>query len=186
MLETATDARASRKTESALDLDKLAALSFEELEAMYRSAPEPTGLRGADGRPKGRMLAVRALSGSPAGGLLRAFAASRSFVWDGKTFSSHDERHGEGVNRVQLPGVLGRQQLFPFATRIESSAIDGRQAIVLDYDLDANPAYIRKIHDEVREIEPGLYMGPAMWKAGTGKVTVLWFALDTRTPSTWT
>jgi len=187
MLETTTDTRAHHKTTTArtLDLDKLAALSFDELESMYRAAPEPSGLRAVDGRPKGRMLAVQSISRGVAGGWIRAFAGSRSFVWDGKTFTSHDDRHGEGINRVQLPGVLGRQQLFPFATRIEASAIDGRQAIVLDYDLDANPGYIRKIHDEIREVESGLYLGPAMWKAASGKVTVLWFALDTRTQSTW-
>lgn len=185
MLETVTKNRVERPSKAKLTLDDLATRSFEDLESLYRAAPEPTTLRGPDGRPKGRMLAVRSLSDTPAGAWIRAFAGSKSFVWDGKTFTSHDDRHGEGVNRVQLAGVLGRQQLFPFATRIESSAIDGRQAIVLDYDLDANPFYIRKIHDEIREVDAGLYLGPAMWKAASGKVTVLWFALDTRAPSTW-
>lgn len=187
MLEAATDTRARREDTGSrdLDLDRLAALSYEELESMYRDAPEPSGLRAVDGRPKGRMLAVRSISQGVAGGWIRAFAGSRSFVWDGKTFSSQDDLHGEGINRVALPGVLGRQQLFPFATRIEASAIDGRKAIILDYDLDANPSYIRKIHDEIREVAPGLYLGPAMWKTSSSKVTVLWFALDTRTPSTW-
>jgi hypothetical protein len=182
---TAPRASASKRTGGSLDLDQLAARSFEDLEAMYRGAPEPTDLRGVDGRPRGRMLAVRSISNGVLGGAIRKFAGSRSFVWDGKTFSSHDALHGEGINRVQVPGVLGRQQLFPFATRIEASAIDGRKAIVLDYDLDQNPGMIRRIHDEIREVEPGLYLGPAMWKGASGKVTVLWFALDTRSPSTW-
>lgn len=185
MLETVTRNRVERPSKVKLTLDDLATRSFEDLESLYRDAPEPATLRGPDGRPKGRMLAVRSLSDTPLGGLIRGFAGSKSFVWDGKTFSSHDDLHGEGVNRVQLSGLLGRQQLFPFATRIESSAIDGRKAIVLDYDLDANPSYIRKIHDEIREVDAGLYLGPAMWKTATSKVTVLWFALDTRTPSTW-
>lgn len=192
MLNTVAETATVKKTTPAagpaapaLNLDKLAAMSFEELESMYRAAPEPRNLRGPDGRPKGRMLAVRAISRGPLGDPIRAFAGARSFVWDGKTFQSHDDLRGEGVNRVQLPGVLGRQQLFPFATRIEASAIDGRRAIVLDYDLDANPGYIRKIHDEIREVESGLFLGPAMWKTASSKVTVLWFALDTRTPSTW-
>ncbi len=187
MLQTSTAPRASagQRTGGSLDLEKLAARSFEELEAMYRAAPEPSDLRGIDGRPRGRMLSVRAISKGVVGAGLRTFAASRSFVWDGKTFSSQDALHGEGINRVQVPGVLGRQQLFPFATRIEASAVDGRKAIVLDYDLDQNPGMIRRIHDEIREVEAGLYLGPAMWKSASGKTTVLWFALDTRTPSTW-
>jgi hypothetical protein len=183
--ETTSRPAQARRAASTLDLDALAARSFEELESMYRDAPEPTSLRGADGKPRGRMLAVHTVSKGLLGGGLRRFAASPSFVWDGKTFSSVDDRHGRGINRVQLSSVLGRQSLFPFETRIEASAVDGRKAIVLDYDLPENPSYIRLIHDEIREVEPGLYLGPAMLKTARGKVTALWFALDTRTPSTW-
>jgi hypothetical protein len=32
----------------------------------------------------------------------------------------------------------------------------------------------------VREVAPGLYLGPAMWKTATAPAFVLWFALDTR------
>lgn len=178
-------AAAPRAAAAALDLDALAALPYGELEAMYRAAAEPSGVRGVDGKPLGRMLAVRSLSGGILGGWLRAFAGSRSFVWDGKTFTSIDDRRGRGINRVSLPGVLGKQSLFPFETRVDASAVDGRRAIILDYDLPENPAYIRAIHDEIREVEPGLYLGPAMVKTGRGPVTVLWFALDTRCQSAW-
>jgi hypothetical protein len=53
--------------------------------------------------------------------------------------------------------------------------------LILDYDLDVNPGYIRHVHDEIREVSPGLFMGPAMWKGrGEKKTLVLWFALDSR------
>lgn len=48
---------------------------------------------------------------------------------------------------------------------------------------------IRKIHDEVREVSPGVFLGPAMWKSGQERTLVLWFALDTRDqaqPIGWT
>ena len=45
------------------------------------------------------------------------------------------------------------------------------------------PYLIRAIHDEVREIERGLFLGPAMWKSKDGPKFVLWFALDTRVQS---
>ena len=108
-----------------------------------------------------------------------ALAASHAFVWDGKSFASDDDASGSGINRVKVSGVLGRQRLFPFATHIGPSAIDGQKAIILNYDLPENPGYIQKIHDEVREVSPGLYLGPAMWKGQSSKTTVLWFALDT-------
>lgn len=182
---TPRPASGPRAATSALDLDQLASRSFDELEQMYRAAPEPTSLRGVDGKPRGRMLAVRAVSKGLVGEGLRRFAASPSFVWDGKTFASESDTSGKGHNRVQLPGVLGRQGLFPFETRIDVSAVDGRKTIVLDYDLSANPPYIRVIHDEIREVAPGLYLGPAMVKTARGPATVLWFALDTRSPSAW-
>lgn len=78
--------------------------------------------------------------------------------------------------------MLGRQNLFPFETLIGPSEIDGEPAIILDYDLPENPGYIRKIHDEVRAVEPGLYLGPAMWTSASAKTTVLFFALDARSP----
>ncbi|MBK8253622.1 MAG: hypothetical protein IPK82_13265 [Polyangiaceae bacterium] len=167
-----------------LSLDDLAARSFDDLSAVYQSAPAPTTVKGVDGTPRGRMLAVNKLPGLLANPI-RAFAASNSFVWDGKTFSSTTDKRGKGHNRVSLPGVLGKQSLFPFETFVGKSAVDGRDAIILDYDLSVNPTYIRHIHDEIREVEAGLYMGPAMWKTASSKITVLWFALDTQVPATF-
>jgi hypothetical protein len=161
-------------------LDSLAARTFGELEALYASAPNARTMREIEGSPKGRMLAVRGVDRTPIARPVRAFAASRAFVWDGKTFASTSDTRGTGINRVVLPGVLGRQNLFPFATHFGPSAIDGGPALILDYDLGENPPYIRKIHDEVRELAPGLFFGPAMWKAASGPTTVLWFALDNR------
>lgn len=136
-------------------------------------------MRAADGALVGRMLAVRNLPG-PIAGPLRRFAASRSFIWEGKTFQSASDRHGVGHNRAYLPHALGRQNLFPFETLFGPSVIDGNPTLILDYGLDVNPTYIRNIHDEIREVVPGLFLGPAMWKGERGKTLVLWFGLDAR------
>ena len=45
--------------------------------------------------------------------------------------------------------------------------------MVLDYGDPDNPGFIRAIHDEVREIAPGLFFGPACWKGAGGKTTVV-------------
>ncbi len=125
------------------------------------------------------MLAVKIVTATPLGDAIRRFAASKAFVWDGKSFKAESDVTGTGINRVAVPGVLGRQRLFPFETLIGPSSLDSRRAVILNYDLRENPNYIRKIHDEVREVSPGLYLGPAMWKGASGNTTVLWFALDT-------
>jgi hypothetical protein len=165
----------------ARSLDDLAALSFEALGALYDTGAVPQTLEAVDGALVGRMLATRWLRRlRPLHDRLRRFARSDAFVWAGKSFDAAGPDAGHGINRIRLPAVLGRQNLFPFATRFAPSAIDGRPAIVLDYDLPENPPYIRKIHDEIREVSPGVYLGPAMWKRASGSpVTVLWFALDT-------
>jgi hypothetical protein len=176
MLTTQDQAAASSSLHT---LDSLAERSLAELDALYRTARVPDTMRAADGPLVGRMLAVRGLP-APIAQPLRRWAASRSFVWEGKTFEAGDDACGTGYNRVHVPGVLGRQNLFPFETRFDASSIDGQPALVLDYDLEQNPRFIRHIHDEIREVSPGVFLGPAMWKTAQAKQLVLWFALDAR------
>ncbi|HEY4238747.1 MAG TPA: hypothetical protein VGM88_02995 [Kofleriaceae bacterium] len=178
MLSTTT-ASTSTRGPALHTLDSLAQRSSDELDALYRTATVSRSMHAADGALVGRMLAVRRL---PAGiaGPLRSWAASPGFLWAGKTFAAASDTHGRGHNRVVLPRVLGRQDLFPFATAFGASAIDGKPTLVLDYDLDANPGYIRHVHDEIREVSPKIFLGPAMWKSGAAKTLVLWFGLDAR------
>jgi hypothetical protein len=182
MLSTQTPATTSSTSAtrgSIHSLDSLAARSTTELDALYRAATVSSSMHAADGALVGRMLAVRGLPGAVAGPL-RRWAASRAFVWEGKTFQAESDTRGVGHNRVHVPRALGRQNLFPFDTLFGPSAIDGKPTLILDYDLDVNPSYIRHIHDEVREVSPGLFLGPAMWKGAREKSLVLWFALDSR------
>lgn len=178
MLATETAATAAHRT-SIHTLDTLAARSLDELAALYRAARCPTSMRAADGALVGRMLAMRGVP-APIARRLRAWAAAPSFVWEGKSFHASGDARGDGYNRVSIPRVLGKQRLFPFATSFGPSAIDGAPTLVLDYELAVNPPYIQRIHDEIREVSPGLFLGPAMWKSRERKTLVLWFALDSR------
>jgi hypothetical protein len=173
------ESRPSSTRSSIHSLDSLAARSLDDLDALYRSANVSSSMHAADGKLVGRMLTVRGLPGGLAAPL-RRWAASRSFLWEGKTFQAASDQRGVGHNRVNIPRALGRQNLFPFETAFGPSAIDGKPTLILDYDLKVNPSYIRHIHDEVREVAPGLFLGPAMWKAAKGPALVLWFALDSR------
>jgi hypothetical protein len=170
----ATPLHASRTQHS---LASLAARSLSELDALYRSATVSTSMHAADGALRGRMLTIRGLPG-PIAAPLRRFAGSSDFVWEGKTFAASSDTRGVGHNRVFIPRALGKQNLFPFETFFGASAIDGRPTLILDYDLAVNPSYIRRVHDEVREVQPGLFLGPAMWKSARDKSLVLYFALD--------
>jgi len=169
---------ASAPRTSLHSLDTLAERSVSELDALYRAASVSSTMHAADGPLVGRMLTVRGTG--PLAGPLRRWAGSSAFLWEGKTFQATSDTRGMGHNRVNLPGVLGKQNLFPYETLFGASAIDGKPTLILDYDLAVNPPYIRRIHDEVREVAPGLFLGPAMWKSGRNKTLVLWFALDAR------
>lgn len=179
---TTTTAGAARTGARVRTLDDLAALSSAELDALYRSAPASTSVAGLVGKPKGRMLAVRATDGTPVFGALRTIASLGAFPWDGKSFGALRADEGTGINRVKLPGL--RMDWFPFRTRLEPSAVDGRPCVYLDYEQPGNPFFIARIRDEIREVSPGLWLGPAMWKTkGGGAAHVLWFAVDFNAPS---
>jgi hypothetical protein len=158
-------------------LDDLARKTYAELEALYRNAPAPTSLHAADGKLTGRMLAFRHAERGVLGRFMRGLALSPRFVWEGKTFSAVTPDRGGGYNRICVEGVLGRQHMFPFDSRIEPSLFDGRPTIVIDYDRPTNPWFMRRIHDEIREVSPGMFLGIDMWKTAKRSIGVVWFAL---------
>ncbi len=170
---------AIRTKERIFSLSTLKDRSFADLEQMYRSAKIPESLSPLKGHPRGRMLATRYFASGPVANALRNFAFASSFPWEGKSFTS-SAKSGTGVNRVRLGG---RHALFPFITKIAPSLVDDKPCVVLDYDLADNPSLIRMIHDEVREVDDGLYLGPAMRKIKNGSPElVLWFAVDFHEP----
>jgi hypothetical protein len=179
MIETtATSARpATASTVSApRTLDDLAELDVTALEAVYRRGTVPSSLHALDGNPVCRMLSIRGLDRGARGSVIRNLARASWFPWAGKSFAAEADGNGNGINRVRL---LGGKRWFPFKTTIEPSAIDGAPCIFLDYRLAANPKPIQMIRDELREIRPGLFLGPAMLDTGNSPARlVLWFACD--------
>jgi hypothetical protein len=156
-------------------LDDLAALDVDALTALYRAGRMPASMAALDGNPRCRMLSIRGLDRGGVAGALRRFAASSSFPWAGKSFSSEAPDRGRGINRVRLGG---ERRWFPFVTLVEPSAIDGQPCIFLDYRQPENPRAIQMIRDELREVAPGLFLGPAMLDTGRSPAKlVLWFAV---------
>jgi hypothetical protein len=157
-------------------LDDLAAMDVAALEALYRAGTVPESLRALDGSPVCRMLSIRGLDRGAAFAAIRGFARSGAFPWAGKSFAASADDEGTGINRVRLAGT---RRWFPFKTRFEPSAIDGATCILLDYDLAENPKPIRMIRDELREVAPGLFLGPAMLDTKKSDPRlVLFFACD--------
>jgi hypothetical protein len=172
---TAGSANRSDAASAPRTLDDLAALDVAALTALYKGG-KATSLAALDGNPQCRMLAVRGLDAGAAAAAIRNLSAASFFPWGGKHFEPTSADAGIGINRVRLGG---ERRWFPFETRVEPSAIDGQPCILLDYGDKRNPFFIRAIRDELREVAPSLYLGPAMLDTGKGDAKlVLWFACD--------
>jgi hypothetical protein len=167
-------ARAKEET-TALDLTALRRMSFTELDALYRAGQRPSALSDLNGDAIGAMLAWRTPATGPVAWMLRSFGASKAFPWEGKTFKSETGEIGSGINRVRL---LGKRRWFPFKTRFEASFLDGQPTFRLDYSGPANPPFIRSIVDEVREVTPRLYVGPAALLVRGKPRPILFFAVS--------
>ncbi len=158
-----------------LNLAALRKMSFEELDRLYRSSPKPASVSDLDGDAIGAMLAWRSPRTGPIASLLRDFGSSSVFPWEGKSFHSKSTESGGGINRINL---LGQRRWFPFATRFAASFLDGKPTFVLDYSGPGNPPLIRQIVDEVREVAPRLFMGPAALNVGGRPRPILFFAVS--------
>jgi hypothetical protein len=164
------EAEAHRRLQA---LDALLDRSSGELERLYVDARAPR-IGDVEGDLRGRMLAWPSLERRPGvAGAIRAFAGSRAFPWRGKSFHPKSELAGDGINRV----ISDRLRLFRFDTHIARSRAGDFDALQLDYDLAGNPPVIRSIKDEIRELEPGLWLGQAYLRTSTRHILWLYFAL---------
>jgi len=167
----------ARSTEESptIDLTALQHMTYVELDELYRNSRRPSHLADLNGDAIGAMLACRKPATGPLASLLRSFGSSSTLPWKGKSFLSQDDNSGEGINRVTF---FGKRRWFPFKTRFGSSFLDGKPTFVLDYSARANPPFIRSIVDEVREVAPGLYFGPAALLVKGRPKPVLFFTVS--------
>jgi hypothetical protein len=96
------------------------------------------------------------------------------FAWQGKVFTrdENDPEKGELRNKI-LPFGL---KLIVAKVYKGNSWFDDKPCIVLDYSKSSLLA--RKIRDEIREIEPGLYLGKVYWgDREPGEKALIHFAL---------
>jgi hypothetical protein len=157
---------------SSVTLRSLQLMSVADLRRSYERAESPTDIVGLDGLTRGTLLTlVGPLSQGTARVLTNRVARWARFPWIGKSFQSWAEDRGSGINRLRL---LGERLWLHFETRVDRSQLDGRPCIVLDYDHAENPWPVRLVRDELREVAPGLWLGPATVR---GHVA-LFFALE--------
>lgn len=154
-------------------LDAITGLGSAELERRFRAAHPPTA--GDFDRLSGDLV-LRGLA-LPGGSVSRRIAARPGFFWTGKSFRRIEEGVTYGHNFFT---VLGGARALAFVATIGPSAIDGAPSVHIDYGDPRvrGPRYARWLYDELREIEPGLWLGPGCLRIGGRLVILCWFAVD--------
>jgi hypothetical protein len=134
--------------------------SREELDEIYRNA-------GPGEIPAGDTQGTAILAGSKFANLVAGSA--RVLAWQGKVFDlfSADRQAGVLVNKVTPFGL----RLIVAKVYLGTSWLDEKETIIIDYSKTSLLAKV--IRDEIREVEPGVYLGKVWW----GKRRVLDFAL---------
>lgn len=161
-----------------IELHDLVNMSLVELTECYRAGTVPESLGQLDDAVSGRLLALRGLDWPGGHALFARVAGSRHFPWAGKRFLHLDRDAGTGINRIRGLPLGGERLWYPFRTGVEPSVIDGAPCIALDYALPENPPVVRSLRDELREVSPGLFMGPALLRVLGKPRLLLFFACD--------
>jgi hypothetical protein len=122
----------------------------EELDEIYRQG-EPGHI------PQGDTQGTAILAGS----LFAKFVAALGglFAWQGKIFDifAADGHSGVLVNKITAFSLT----FIVAKVYRDKSWLDGKETIVIDYSKTS--FFARVIRDEIREIEPGVWLGKVWW-----------------------
>ena len=143
----------------ALDAKQLLKMSQQELDAMFSAhdaGPIP------DGEAKGTAIIAPGTAGSE-----KIAELINIFGWQGKVFDAKAGLLRNHILAIGIKAIIARVYKGP-------SLLDGKECIVLDYsDTSLVAAHVR---DEIRQIEPGFYLGKVYWD----KARLIDFSLDFR------
>lgn len=132
-----------------------------ELDEIYKNATAGT-------LPSGDTRGTAIVTGTFFAKLYARFA--RLFAWQGKVFDLFppDQHNGILINKISAFSLT----FIVAKVYKDASWMDGKETIVIDYSKTSFLA--KKIRDEIREVEPGVYLGKVWW----GKTRILDFALS--------
>jgi hypothetical protein len=164
---------------------------LEELEQQFAAGSAPADL---DGPMRGRLLATTFGYGldGPSESIARLW-----MPWRGKEIST---AAGEGRNLFTEGGIRAMRPMFPgygevrqsetgptafrFTTAVAGSETSpSTKVLQIDYrSLPENPGLIRRILDELVQIDDDVYLGQAlmMWRSRLRRV--VWFSLEPNQP----
>lgn len=150
---------------SPLNLNDWRDQELAELFATLPAGPSPSG------HLHGKLFALRALGFLPRP-LARAVYSLLSTPvnpWRGKSFSDN-----QGSNHLLwLKGpALGHYRIS------QQNGTDGQPSLWLDYNIERNPALLRRIRGEARQLRHDQWLCRMLWQTNNGQITLLWFTLQ--------
>ncbi len=130
----------------AFDVDQLLDMNQDQIDALFSSVPAGPI---PEGEADGTAIIAEGTFFSP---IVARFIST--FAWQGKVF---DPEKGVLRNRI-LP--FGLNAIIAKVYK-DKSWFDGKECIVLDY---SDTSFVAQwIRDEIRMIQPGLYLGKVYW-----------------------
>jgi hypothetical protein len=140
------------------EMRDLVRMPRSELEALYLASPPAN--------PPSGFAPGRAIK-NPGGRFTAANSRLTGVAWQGKIFRDD----GTMINRV-----FGFGKAIPARVYQGESVIDGQPSLIFDY---SGSKLWPDVRDEVREVEPGLYLG-VMYKGRPNAQQKMFFTLDAR------
>jgi hypothetical protein len=142
-----------------MDAKQLFKMSQQELDALFSAhdaGPIP------DGEAKGTAIIAPGTAGSE-----KIAELINHFGWQGKVFDAKAGLLRNHILAIGLKAIIARVYKGP-------SLLDAKECIVLDYSETSLVA--SHVRDEIRQIEPGFYLGKVYWD----KKRLIDFSLDFR------
>lgn len=96
-------------------------------------------------------------------------------LWRGKVFERDEHGTVSGLNRLGLGPIEIRR--YRFTARVAPSLFDDREVVLLDHGRPENPARVRRFHDELVQIDDGLYLATSHYRTGDELAYLCHFAL---------
>lgn len=140
----------------------------QELAKLFATLPAGSA---PSGHLRGKLFALRGLGFLPRP-LARAVYSLLSTPinpWRGKSFSDN-----QGSNHLLwLKGpALGHYRIS------QQNGADGQPSLWLDYNIERNPALLRRIRGEARQLRHDQWLCRMLWQTNNGQITLLWFTLQ--------
>ena len=141
-------------------VNKFLDMNREQLDDLYKNA-------SAGATPDGEMRGTAIVAGSTCAQLYAKVA--RLLAWQGKVF----DIFAPPDNGILINKITPLSLTFIVAKVYRGASwLDGKETIIIDYSQTS--FFAQKIRDEIREVEPGIYLGKVWW----GKHRILDFALE--------